>query len=65
VDNLRWPNPLRPGGTISVGTQVVSISPSRSRPDHGIVRTDITAMNQCGEAVTTQSPSLWILHRPR
>ncbi|MBV6434476.1 MAG: hypothetical protein IANPNBLG_04729 [Bryobacteraceae bacterium] len=64
VDELRWPNPVRPGDTITVEIEVVSVTPSRSKPSHGIVRTGITARNQKDEVVMTLFPNLWIPRRP-
>lgn len=33
----QWPAPTRPGDTLTVHGEVVDITPSRSRPDRGIV----------------------------
>jgi acyl dehydratase len=60
VDELRWPNPVRPGDTISAEIEVVSITPSRSKPSHGVVRIHITARNQKGEVVLSMFPNLWV-----
>src|SRR5215218_5388650 len=32
---LSWPRPTRPGDTLQVVTEVMEITPSRSRPDRG------------------------------
>ena len=48
VDELRWPQPVRPGDRIQVEVEVVSITPSRSKPTHGVVRIHVTARNQRG-----------------
>jgi acyl dehydratase len=63
VDELRWPNPVRPGDTITAELEVVSITPSRSKPTHGVVRIRTTAKNQKGEVVLTMFPNLWVPHR--
>ncbi|WP_428395683.1 MaoC family dehydratase [Lichenicoccus sp.] len=34
---IAWPNPTRPGDTLRVQCEVLSVQPSRSRPDRGIV----------------------------
>lgn len=60
VDEIRWPNPLRPGDTITAEMEILSIIPSRSTPTHGVVKLRITARNQNGEAVLIMSPSLWV-----
>ena len=63
VDELRWPTPLRPGDTIRAETEVLSITPSRSKPEFGVVRMQITARNQRGEVVLKMIPNLWIPRR--
>jgi acyl dehydratase len=48
VDELRWPAPVRPGDTLRVRATVVAARPSNSKPDRGVVRTLIEAVNQDG-----------------
>ena len=36
VDELRWPNAVRPGDVLTVETEILELRPSRSRPGHGI-----------------------------
>jgi acyl dehydratase len=64
VDEVRWPNPVRPGDSIQAELEIVSITPSRSKPTHGVVRIKITARNQKGEVVVTMFPNLWVARRP-
>ena len=45
-----WPRPTRPGNTLTVHIEVLEITPSRSRPDRGMVRTRNETRNQHGEA---------------
>jgi len=63
VDELRWPNPVRPGDTITAEIEVVQIRPSRSKPTHGVVRCHTTARNQTGDVVLSMFPNLWIPRR--
>lgn len=51
VDEIRWPNPVRPGDTLSVRVTILESRPSRTKPDRGVVRGRIEAFNQRGEAV--------------
>ena len=46
-----WPRPTRPGDTLTVHVEVLEITPSRSRPDRGMIRTRSETRNQHGEAV--------------
>ena len=53
VDELRWPQPVRPGDTLSVRATVLSARRSKSKPDRGIVETSFEVLNQRGETVMT------------
>jgi len=52
VDELRWVKPVRPGDTLSVHTEVLEVTPSRSKPG-GLVKLRYTVRNQDGEDVMT------------
>lgn len=64
VDKLEWPQPVRPGDTIQVETEVLAIRPSKSKPTHGIVKLRSTARNQNGEVVYVVVPNCWVPRRP-
>jgi len=51
VDELRWALPVRPGDTLSVRTTILEANRSRSKPDRGIVRTQVDVLNQRKEVV--------------
>src|SRR6266853_6293965 len=53
VDELRWPRVVRPGDVLTVETEIVDLRPSRSRPNHGIIRLRNVTTNQRGEIVQT------------
>jgi len=61
---LTWPRPTRPGDTLHVETEVLEITPSRSRPERGMVVMRCTTLNQHGEAVQTFTPKLVVPRRP-
>jgi acyl dehydratase len=46
VDELRWPYPVRPGDTLRVRATVLEARRSLSKPDRGIVKTMVEAVNQ-------------------
>jgi acyl dehydratase len=46
---LNWPTPTRPGDRLRVHVKIESVTPSRSRPDRGIVVMRIETLNQDGE----------------
>ena len=64
VDSIRWPLPVRPGDTLRTSVQVLSVRPSQSRPDHGILKLRVTTRNQRGETVMVQEPNCWVPRRP-
>src|SRR5437879_12125422 len=37
VDELRWPNAVRPGDGLQVETEILDLRVSRSKPRHGVV----------------------------
>lgn len=53
VDELRWPNPVRPGDVLKVETEIVDLRTSRSKPNHGIVRVRNVTRNQRADVVQT------------
>ncbi len=65
IDELRWQAPVRPGDTLTVRVTVVEAIPSRSKPDRGLVRTFIEALNQRGEIVLTMKAMNLMLRRGR
>jgi acyl dehydratase len=48
---LSWPRPTRPGDVLHVVCEVVEVTPSRSRPDRGVVSMRCETHNQRDEAV--------------
>src|SRR5712691_5418988 len=63
VDELRWPNTVRPGDVLRVETEIVDLRESRSKPSHGIVRIRNVTANQRGEVVQTMFASALVLRR--
>jgi acyl dehydratase len=63
VDELRWPNAVRPGDALTVETEIVDLRPSRSRPTHGIIRLRNVTTNQHGEVVQTMLASALVPRR--
>ncbi|MBY0570841.1 MAG: MaoC family dehydratase [Burkholderiaceae bacterium] len=53
VDEVRWILPVRPGDTLTVSAETVSVKPSTSKPDRGVVNTVWKAVNQNGQLVCT------------
>ncbi|MCZ2404749.1 MaoC family dehydratase [Paenarthrobacter sp. Z7-10] len=55
VDELRWLRPVRPGDTLAVRFTIVSARVSTSKPDRGIVHTNVEMLNQDDEPVLTMT----------
>lgn len=53
LDELRWLKPVRPGDTLSARMEILSARPSASKPDRGLVQSQIQVTNQNGETVLT------------
>jgi len=51
VEDIRWPNPLRPGDILRIRVTILEARPSRSKPDRGIVRVHVEAINQTNNLV--------------
>jgi acyl dehydratase len=48
---LSWPAPTRPGDVLHVESEVVEVTPSRSRPDRGTIVLLSRTINQRGDVV--------------
>ena len=62
---IAWPKPTRPGDTLQVETEIIEITPSRSKPQQGIVTVRSTMFNQDREAVYVLTAKLLVFRRPR
>jgi acyl dehydratase len=60
---LSWPAPTRPGDILHVESEVVEITPSRSRPDRGTIVMLSRTMNQRGEVVQVLKARLVVPRR--
>jgi acyl dehydratase len=61
---ITWPRPVRPGDTLEVRSEIIDITPSRSKPDRGFVRLRSETRNQNGEVVQHLASSLLVPRRP-
>ena len=60
IDELRWLRPVRPGDQLTVRITVLDAKRSRSRPERGIVRSQIETLNQDGEVVMHLTSAMFI-----
>jgi acyl dehydratase len=52
-DRLEWTKPVRPGDTIRVRAKVADLVPPKSKPDRGVLKLRVAAVNQADEEVMT------------
>ena len=58
-----WPKPTRPGATLQLFSEIVSIVPSRSRPDRAIVEMRSETRDEHGEVVQVLTAKLIVFKR--
>lgn len=61
---IAWRKPIRPDDTLHVESEIVEITPSRSKPDRGTVLVRSDTINQNGEIVQTFTARLVVPRRP-
>jgi len=61
---VSWPRPTRPGDELQVLSEVMEITPSRSKPDRGIVVLRSETRNQRGEVVQILTSKLVVPRKP-
>jgi len=63
IDELRWLRPVRAGDVLRIRVTVLEATPSRSKPDRGMVRTLIEVLNQDDQVVMSLKPMNIIARR--
>jgi acyl dehydratase len=64
IDELKWNKPVRPGDRLSARMTILETTPSRSKPDRGIVRSQMDMVNQRGEVVMSTKGVNFFARRP-
>jgi acyl dehydratase len=64
VDELRWPQPVRPSDVLRLETEILDVRASRSKPDRGIIRIRNVTTNQRREVVQTFTAFVMVRRRP-
>lgn len=62
---LDWPRPTRPDDVLRVESEVVEVTPSRSKPDRGLVSLQTTTLNQRDEVLQRMQAKLLVFRRPQ
>lgn len=53
IDELRWVRPVRPGDRLTLICETTGVRPSRSKPDRGVLTTEVTLLDRDGDPVLT------------
>jgi len=61
---VSWPRPTRAGDELSVSTEVTDVTPSRSKPDRGVVTVRTETHNQHGQLVQVLTAKVMVPCRP-
>ena len=64
IDELRWPNPVRPGDLLGIRVTVLEARPSASKPERGFVKSLIEVLNQDDAVVMSMKAINMILRKP-
>jgi acyl dehydratase len=60
---IAWPKPTRPGDVLRVDSEVLEVTPSRSRPDRGMALVRSLTRNQRDEVVQSLTAKLIVPRR--
>lgn len=62
---IAWPRPTRSGDELYVVSEVTEVTPSRTKPDRGIVVMRSETRNQRGEVVQVLTAKLVVPRKPQ
>jgi acyl dehydratase len=60
---INWPMPTRPGDVLHVESEVIEVTPSRSRPERGMIVLRSETVNQDGKVVQLSKMKLIVFRR--
>src|SRR5258707_5195472 len=61
---ISWPRPTRPGDVLQVESEVLAVTPSRSKPERGTITVRSETRNQNGEVVQLLTSKMLVWRRP-
>lgn len=62
---IAWPRPTRPGSVLRVESEIVELTPSRSRPDRGMATVRNETLDHTGEIVQVMTAKMIVPRRPQ
>ena len=60
-----WPRPTHPGDVLRVNSEILEITPSRSKPNQGIVNVRCVTVNQDGDQMQVMTTKILMFKRPK
>ena len=61
---ITWPRPTRPGDMLQAESEVLAVTPSRSRPERGMITVRTETKNQKGEVVQILTSKMLVWRKP-
>jgi len=61
---LKWPQPTRPTDVLRVESEVLAVTPSRSRPERGMITVHSVTKNQKDEVLQDMTTKMLVWVRP-
>jgi len=61
---ITWPRPVRPGDTLHVESEVLAVTPSRSRPERGTITVKSETRNQNGDVLQVLTSKMLVWRKP-
>ena len=62
--DVTWPRPTRPGDILRVQSEIVAVTPSRSRPERGMVTVRSETLNQRDDVLQILTVRIVVPRRP-
>ena len=61
---ITWPRPTRPGDVLQAESEVLAVTPSRSKPERGMITVRTETRNQKGEVVQILTSKMLVWRKP-
>ena len=61
---LAWPRPTRPGDVLQAESEILEVTPSRSKPGRGMITVRTETKNQKGEVVQILTSKMLVWRKP-
>ena len=61
---ITWPRPTRPGDVLQVESEILTVTPSRTRPERGMITVKSETRNQNGEVVQILTSKMLVWRKP-